>query len=127
MLCQKCSHSNPDENKYCGNCGAPLPATGGITLKDMMDAGFFKAGDEFTISLRGKEVTATLLADGNIKYQGHTYNGLLACATAVRGQTCDGWYCWKAADQASDRSYSLAHYRAALLRQRENLVDDART
>ena len=91
-----------------------------------MDAGILKAGDELTISLRGKEVTATLLADGNITYQDKTYDGPLACATAVRGQTCDGWYCWKAADHASDRSYSLSHYRAALLRQGEAPADSDR-
>lgn len=127
MLCQKCSHSNPDENKYCGNCGVQLPINGGVTLKDLVGAGLLKAGDELTISLRGREVTATLLADGEIKYQEQTYNGPLACATAVRGQTCDGWYCWKAVDHATDRSYSLSHYRAALLRQRENPTDNTRT
>ncbi|MFC1991285.1 hypothetical protein ACFLVC_00915 [Chloroflexota bacterium] len=127
MLCDKCSHSNPDENNYCGNCGAQLPPNSGVTLKDLVDAGILKVGDELTISLRGGEVTATLLADGKITYQEQTYDGPLACATAVRGQTCDSWYCWKAADHASDRSYSLSHYRAALLRQRENQTDNTRT
>ena len=124
MLCQKCSHSNPDENKYCGNCGVQLPENEGVTLKDLVDADILKAGDELTINLRGRDETATLLADGKIKYQDKTYNGPLACATAVRGQTCDSWYCWKAADHTSDRSYSLSHYRGALLRQRENPTDN---
>ena len=66
MFCQKCTHSNPDENKFCGNCGAPLPATGRVTLKDLLDAGLVKAGDELTIKLRGNDVTATLLADSKI-------------------------------------------------------------
>ena len=118
MLCQKCSHSNPDENNYCGNCGVQLPNNEIITLKDLVDSSILKAGDELTISLRGGEEKATLLADGKIKYQDQIYDGPLACATAVRGRTCDSWYCWKAADHASDRSYSLSHYRAALLRQR---------
>ena len=126
MLCQKCSHSNPDENHYCGNCGTPLATTKGITLKDLLDAGILKAGDELAISLRGRDVTGTLLADGKIKYQEKTYDGPLACATAVRGQTCDSWYCWKAADHASDRSYPLSHYRATLMRQRENQSGTAR-
>ena len=118
MLCQKCAYSNPDENKFCGNCGAPLPETGRITLKDLLDAGLLKVGDELTIRLRGQEVTATLLADGKIGYQNQTYNGPLACATAVRGQTCDGWFCWNAKDHATSRSYGISHYRAALLAQR---------
>ncbi len=126
MLCQKCSHSNPDENNYCGNCGTQLQKSGGVTLKDLVDAGILKAGDELTINLRGKDVTATLLSDGKLKYQEKTYDGPLACATAVRGQTCDSWYCWRAADHTSDRSYPLGHYRAALLRQRQNQAGAAR-
>ena len=120
MLCQKCTQPNPDENNFCGNCGAPLPATGQVNLKDVLDTGLLKADDELTISFRGKDLTATLLADGNIKYQDQTYDGPLACATAVRGQTCDGWYCWKAVDHATGRSHGLSHYRTALLRQRES-------
>ncbi len=127
MLCQKCTHSNSDENNFCGNCGAPLPATGRITLKDVLDAGLLKAEDEPTINLMGKEVTATLLANGKIKYQDQTYDGPLACATAVRGQTCDSWHCWKAVDHATGRSHGIGHYRTALLRQRDNPADNART
>ncbi len=118
MLCQKCAHSNPDENKFCGNCGTALPETGRITLKDLLDAGLLKAGDALTIRLRGQEVTASLLADGKIRYQDQTYDGPLACATAIRGQTCDGWFCWNAKDHTTGRSYGISHYRAALLTQR---------
>ncbi len=126
MLCQKCTRSNPDENKFCGSCGAPMPADGGVTLKDVVNAGLLKGGDELTISLRGREVTATLLADGKIKYQDETYDGPLACAAAVRGQTCDSWFCWKALDQATGRNYPISHYRGALLRQRDNPADPPR-
>lgn len=119
MLCKKCAHSNPDENNFCGNCGAHLPTTGGITLKDLLAAGLLKAGDELTISLRGKDVTAVLLVDGKIRYQDKIYDGPLAGAIAVRGQTCDGWFCWKALDHTTGRSYGLSHYRSALLKQRE--------
>lgn len=119
MLCQKCTHSNPDENKFCGNCGAPLPETGRITLKDLLDAGLLNAGDELKIRLRGQDVMATLLANGQIEYQNQTYNGPLACANAVRGQTCDGWFCWSAKDRATGRSYGISHFRAALLAQRK--------
>ncbi|MBI2979559.1 MAG: zinc ribbon domain-containing protein [Chloroflexi bacterium] len=118
MLCQKCTHSNPDENKFCGNCGAPLPATGRVTLKDILAAGLLKAGDELTISFRGKDITATLLADGKIKYENKTYDGPLAGAIAARGQTCDGWYCWNAIEHATGKSYAISHYRGALLRQK---------
>ena len=120
MLCVKCNHINPDENNFCGNCGASLPGNKLVTLKDLLDAGILKADDVLTISLRGRDVTATLLADGRIRYQEKTYDGPLACATTVRGQTCDSWYCWRAADHTSDRTYTLGHYRAALLRQRDN-------
>jgi len=120
MLCDRCSHINPDENNYCGSCGAVLPKNKRVTLKDLLDAGILKANDILTISLRGRDVTATLLADGTIRYQDKTYDGPLACATAVRNQTCDSWYCWRAADHTSDRTYPLGHYRAALLRQRGN-------
>ena len=119
MLCQECAHSNPDENKYCGNCGAKLPETGRITLKNVLDAGLLKAGDELALRLRGQEVTATLLASGKIKYQGKTYDGPLACATAIRGQTCDSWFCWNAKDHTTGRSHGIGHYRAALLAQRK--------
>ncbi len=120
MLCDKCNHINPDENNFCGNCGSSLPRNKGVTLKDLLDAGILKVDDTLTISLRGRDVIATLLADCRIRYQDKTYDGPLACAIAVRGQTCDSWYCWKAADHTSDRTYALGHYRAALLRQRQN-------
>ncbi len=119
MVCPKCAHSNPDENKFCGYCGTPLPTNESVTLKDVMDAGLLKAGDELTIRLRGEDVTAILLVDGKIKYQNQTYDGPLACATAVRGQTCDSWYCWKAVDHTTGSSYGIGHYRTVLLRQRE--------
>ncbi len=118
MLCQKCTHPNPDENKCCGNCGAPLPTTGGITLNDLLVAGLLKAGDELTIKLRGKDVTANLLADGKIKYQDQTYDGPLACTTAMRGQACDSWFCWKAGDHNTRTSHTISHYRGAFLRQK---------
>ena len=117
MLCEKCNHSNPDENNFCGNCGAPLPAHGRITLKDLLDADLLKAGDALTISVRGEDVTATLLADGKIKYQNQTYDGPLACANAIRGQTCDSWYCWRATDHTTGKSPSISHFRAVLQRQ----------
>ncbi|MBI2852517.1 MAG: zinc ribbon domain-containing protein [Chloroflexi bacterium] len=118
MLCPKCTHSNPDENNFCGNCGTALLSGGRITLKDILDAGLLKAGDELTIKLRGQEMKAKLLDDGKIEYQEKVYDGPLACATAVRGQACDGWFCWNALDHATNRSYSLSHYRGALLRKR---------
>jgi hypothetical protein len=118
MICEKCKQSNPDENNFCGNCGARLPTTGRITLKDLLDAGLLKAGEELTINVRGKDVTATLLADGKIKYQDKIYDGPLACAAAVRGQTCDSWYCWRATD-AAGASHGIGHYRSALQRQRK--------
>ena len=121
MLCQQCTHSNPDENKFCGNCGAPLPATGHITLKDLLAAGLLKAGDELTLRVRGKDVTAALLADGKIMYQNQTYDGPLACATAIRGQTCDSWSCWNAIDSTTGESHRIGHYRTTLLRQRGKL------
>ncbi len=119
MLCQKCAHSNPDENKFCGNCGAALPEAGRITLKDLLDAGLLRDGDALTINLRGKDVTATLLAGGKIKYQDKTYDSPLAGVIGVRGQTCDGWYCWQAKDPATGQSHGIGHYRTALLRQRK--------
>jgi len=118
MKCEKCTHSNPDENNFCGNCGAPLPASGRIALKDVLDAGLLKAGDELTINVRGKDVTATLLADGKIRYQNQTYDGPLACATAIRGQTCDSWFCWRATDHTTGISHGIGHYRSALQRQK---------
>ncbi|MBI4283559.1 MAG: hypothetical protein HY663_03715 [Chloroflexi bacterium] len=119
MLCQQCTHSNPDENNFCGQCGAALPTTGRVALKDLLTAGLVKANAELTIRLRGKEVTAVLSADGMMRYQDENYDGPLACAAAVRGETCDGWYCWNAIDQTTGRSYPLAHYRGALRRQKE--------
>lgn len=118
MLCQKCAHSNPDENNFCGNCGAALPAGGRLTLKDLLDAGLLKSGDELTIKLRGQDVKAKLLDSGKIEFQDKVYDGPLACAIAVRGQACDSWFCWNALDHESGRSYSISHYRGALLRQR---------
>ena len=126
MICQNCSHANPDENNYCGNCGSKLLENTGVTLKDLIDAGILKAGDELKINLRGQEVAATLLADGKLQYGDQLYDGPLACATAVRGQTCDSWYCWRAADHPSERSYPLGHYRAMWLRQRQNPADSSR-
>lgn len=117
MLCPKCTHSNPDENNFCGHCGAPLPSGGRITLKDVLDAGLLRGG-EITIKLRGQDVKAKLLDSGKIEYQDKVYDGPLTGAIAVRGQVCDGWFCWNATDPATGRSYSFSHFRGALLRQR---------
>jgi hypothetical protein len=117
MNCPKCNYSNPDENNFCGNCGTKLPAGPKIGLKDLIDAGMLKAGEELTINVRGKDVTATLLADGRIKYQDKTYEGPLACAAAVRGQTCDSWSCWRVTE-ATGASHGIGHYRSALQRQK---------
>jgi hypothetical protein len=125
MICQNCTQPNPDENNYCGNCGSQLPENQGVTLKDLIDTDILKAGDELKINLRGNEVAATLLADGRLKYEDKVYDGPLACAAAVRGQTCDSWFCWRAADHTSDRTYPLGHYRAMFLRQRQNTTDNS--
>ena len=121
MRCEKCNYSNPDENNFCGNCGRALPKTGSITLKNLIDAGLLKSGEELTLNVRGKDVTAILTADGKIKYQDKTYDGPLACAAAIRGQTCDGWYCWKAKDPATGLSHGIGHYRSALERKLREL------
>ncbi len=118
MICAKCKQPNSDENNFCTNCGAPLPATGRITLKDLLKAGQLKANDTLTMKFKGQEVTATLLADGKIKYQDKIYDGPQACANAVTGQACDSWFCWSAVDHANGRSHGIAHYRSALLGQR---------
>ncbi|MFC1987372.1 zinc-ribbon domain-containing protein [Chloroflexota bacterium] len=118
MICQKCAKPNPDENNFCGQCGAPLPAPGRITLKEVLDAGLLKADDELTINFRGNDITANLLADGKIMYQNQSYAGPLAGATAVRRQTCDGWYCWRVVDHTTGKSHTISHYRSALLKQR---------
>ncbi|MDP2730709.1 MAG: zinc ribbon domain-containing protein [Dehalococcoidales bacterium] len=118
MLCGKCSHPNPDENKFCGNCGTSLPPVEVISLKDLVDAGILRAGDELSISVKGKDVAATLLADGKLKYQEQTYDAPLACAAALRGQVCDSWYCWEAVDHITGRKYPISHFRGALRRKR---------
>lgn len=117
MLCPN-GHPSPDENNFCGICGAPLPLTGGVTLKDLLDAGLLKAGNELTIGLHGKDVTATLLSNGKIMYQHQIYEGPLACVTVIRGHPCDGWSCWRAKDHTTGRSFPIGHYRGALLEQR---------
>ncbi len=116
MDCEKCGYKNPDENKFCGNCAAPLSATGGVTLKDLLETGLLKAGGELTIAVRGKDVIATLLPDGRISYQNQVFDGPLAAATGIRGQTCDGWHCWKAMDHATGQSHGISHYRSAFLK-----------
>jgi serine/threonine protein kinase/Tfp pilus assembly protein PilF len=30
VICPKCSHENPSDTKFCGNCAAPLPPSGGL-------------------------------------------------------------------------------------------------
>ena len=115
MICQKCRRTNPDENNYCGHCGSLLPATGRISLKTLIDARLLNAGEMITIKYKGRDISATVLADGKLRCEAQDFEGPLACATTIRGQVCDSWFCWRAIDHETGVSNTLAHYRSSFL------------
>lgn len=113
MLCQKCQRHLPDEFSFCGFCGSPLQGRK-TTLKDLLDAGILKAGDQITCGYRGKDFEATITAEGKINHNGKDFPGPLVAAEAIRGMVCDSWFCWKYFDPSVNRSRPIAHYRAEL-------------
>ncbi len=113
MLCQKCQRNMPDEFSFCGFCGSPIKGEK-VTLKDLVDAGIFKAGTPIACTFRGKDFEATIKADGKINYNGKDFAGPLVAAEAIRGRVCDSWFCWKYFDPSIKRSRPIAHYRAEL-------------
>lgn len=113
MLCERCERLMPDEFSFCGFCGSPLGG-GKITLKDLLDAGILKAGDQITCTYKGKELTATITAEGKVNYNGKDFPGPLAAIEAIRGRICDSWFCWRYFDPKDTRSRAIAHYRSEL-------------
>lgn len=62
MLCQRCSYSNPDGNKFCGNCGAPLPGAGRAVAADWPGASSAPVVPGFARTVEAGEGTEVLLA-----------------------------------------------------------------
>jgi len=62
MLCQRCSHSNPEGNKFCGNCGAFLPVPGRPAGPGQMDAPGAPVIPGFARVVEAVEGTEVLLA-----------------------------------------------------------------
>jgi len=62
MLCHRCSHSNADGNKFCSNCGAPLPGTGQAALARPAEASSAPVIPGFARTIEAVEGTEVLLA-----------------------------------------------------------------
>ena len=116
MRCQNCSTENPESGNYCGHCGVPL-AGKEITLRDLIEAGYLKAGDAITCKVKGQDVDSTLLSDGRIQHGGQSYDNPFQAMTAIRGYPCDSWTCWKGRSGEGE-SKPLAHFRTVLLKGR---------
>lgn len=41
MHCSSCNHPNPDENRFCGNCGMPLKPSAGLRSKAQTTVDYF--------------------------------------------------------------------------------------
>ena len=62
MLCHRCSHSNADGNKFCGNCGALLPSAGRAAAPGTPDAPSAPVIPSFARVVDAVEGTEVLLA-----------------------------------------------------------------
>lgn len=62
MLCQRCAHPNADGNRFCGNCGAPLPGTGRVAVADPPDTALAPVIPGFARVVEAAEGTEVLVA-----------------------------------------------------------------
>ena len=115
MNCMRCSYKNPEENKFCGQCGAALKSEAAITLTDLMDKGILVKGSKLYCKAGSKEVKALVTADGKLECQGKIYETPLAALEAVRGLPCDGWYDWQHGNSDEGRIAPLWLLRHMLL------------
>jgi hypothetical protein len=81
----------------------------GVTVKDLIDAGLVRIGDELTYKygLGGrnrKAYSSIVLEDGSIETEGEVFNALSYAALHVmqnagsERQTVNGWWAWRTSD-----------------------------
>jgi hypothetical protein len=69
-------------------------------LKELIDAGILKAGQELRKPYKDKEpLRAKLLSDGRIQFNSETYPNPSRAARAATGNSVDGWYFWQYQDK----------------------------
>ena len=102
---------------------SPKPSTGrAVTLADLIAADVFKAPARLFSKYKGRTFEATLLADGQVEFQGQRYGspsaaGGAACATVTgRKMSTDGWMFWKV-EGDDGRLRELTHARSQFIAQ----------
>ena len=68
----------------------------GVTVKDLLGAGFVSVGEELTFTHEDYPASAVILDSGEIHFSGKSYPTLSAAGVAVRDKETNGWYWWGA-------------------------------
>lgn len=88
------------------NQSGKTPKMLGISLKDVIDAGFLKAPLKLMVHYKGRDLEAQLQPDGTVTFQGEHYKTCSTAAECARGtvtgrrMNTNGWIFWKYRDQS---------------------------
>ena len=89
----------------------------GVTLADLIGDGLLKAGVRLFCEYKGQTLEATLLADGDVKYEGRQYSSPSAAGAAARQtvtgrqMSTNGWKFWQV--EVEGGAQTLRHIREA--------------
>jgi hypothetical protein len=92
-------------------------AYSGITLTQLIEAGFLKAPHALFRKYKGRQMEATLLTDGNIKFGGKTFDSCSQAAQQARStvtgrqMNTNGWRFWQYEDDGVKRELAYARQR----------------
>ncbi|MCX7410763.1 MAG: hypothetical protein NTZ32_22030 [Planctomycetales bacterium] len=92
----------------------------GVSLTEIIKAGFLKPPLKLFRKYRGTTLTATLNADGTVEFQGTRYSTCSNAAGSARGtitgrpMATNGWSFWQYTD-ATGKALELAHARSQFL------------
>ncbi len=96
--------------------GPRPPGEDATSLADLLGAGLMVAGQELVKRFRGKDLTATVEADGRVRFQGTLYDSISMAGSLARESVVgkhkwrkiwptNGWTFWQYVDAAGKRRY----------------------
>jgi Restriction Enzyme Adenine Methylase Associated len=86
----------------------------GVTVADLMKAGYVKAGDSLVFTYPDHPASAVIQPDGSLLVDATPYDTLSAAAGALRGGPTNGWAYW-AVTEPTGNQVPMSDLRARLL------------
>jgi Restriction Enzyme Adenine Methylase Associated len=86
----------------------------GVTVADLIKAGYVKAGDSLVFTYPGHPASAVIQTNGGLLVDAAPYDTLSAAAGALRGGPTNGWAYW-AVTEPSGNQVPMSDLRARLL------------